>query len=269
MAGKKNKAQYECMADSLAEETLKEAADSFFGQRRSIENALQEYQAKVEQLREIQKEVFRSQATLYFLLRSGNPPTVRGFYTSIGVDPDAVPIPPENTPPDLGCLRVPWGIRTKSRYGALVRETYAEVVQTAHAYMYGRYYNDPENPRCKRVTVHYKQLERMCREITAKIEQANQFNTPSQALQFSKQLNVEQTEKESLAGIPLQYNLDEDMAFVAPDFTCARLDAYPDFPKAKEVDSHIKSYAAELYAQAPKEIETIITTVKKTKPASG
>ena len=195
MAEKKKSQQYTCVADSLAEETLKEAADSFFGQRRNIEEALQSYRAKVERLQDIQQEVALSLANLHYLLRQGKPETVRGFYTLIGVDPDKVPSALPNRSPELSHLSVPWALRDKTRYSSLLKQAYAAVVDTASAYMHGRYYNDPENPRCKRVTVNYEQVKQMCAALTAQIEQANQYNSPSQILQFSKKLDTDQAER--------------------------------------------------------------------------
>ncbi|MFO7718107.1 MAG: hypothetical protein ACQESV_00745 [Thermodesulfobacteriota bacterium] len=269
MAEKKKSQQYTCVADSLAEETLKEAADSFFGQRRNIEEALQSYRAKIERLQDIQQEVALSLANLHYLLRQGKPETVRGFYTLIGVDPDEVPSALTTRSPELSHLSLPWALRDKTRYSGLLKQAYAAVVDTAGAYMHGRHYNDPENPRCKRVTVNYEQVKQMCAALTAQIEQANQYNSPSQVLQFSKKLDTDQTEKESLAGIPLQYNLDEEMAFVPPDFSCERLEAYPDFPALQEVAGNIKSYAAQLYGQAPQEIRAILRAVRQAQSSAN
>ena len=263
MADKNKSQQYSSVADSLAEETLKEAAECFFGQRRNIEEALQTYRTNVERLRDIQQEVTQSLANLHYLLRQGKPETVRGFYTLIGVDPERVPSALTFLSPELSHLSVPWALRDKTRYSGLLQQAYAAVVDTSSAFMYGRHYNDPENPRCKRVTVNYEQVKQMCAALTAQIEQANQYNSPSQVLQFSKKLDTEQAEKESLAGIPLQYNLDKELAFMPPDFSCERLQAYPDFPALQAVARSIKSYAAQLYGQAPQEIQAIVRAVRQ------
>ena len=263
MTGKKGKDQYQSLADSLADETLTEAADHFFGQRVSIEEALQVYQERVDKLREIHMRVEACQANLHFLLRRGKDETVAAFYRQIEVDSDQVPNPDPQASADLRQLQLPLGIGSKNRYSKLVCKAYSAFATEANDYMNGRYFDDPQDPRRKRITVNYKQLADFCKDVNERIEKANQYNTPTQILQFFKQLDTERLEKESLIGVPMHYSLDQEMAFTPEDFACARLESYPDFPPVDQIEKSIKRYAALIFASAPDEIRNILEMVKK------
>ena len=255
---KKQKGKTDSLNESLLEETLQEAADTFFGTRREIEQAVRLYQEKVDTLRRIQEGVARRQAELHFLLCRGKAEVVSGFYRAVGVDPNQVPDPGSEGAADGGQLRIPFGLGRRMRYTKLLRIAHNRFVQEAHAYMHGRYFNDPEDPRRKRITVHYHQLERLCQEMNERIEQANQYNSPTQMLQFAKQFDIEGSEKESLVGVPLRYNLDQELAFPRQDFSCARLPAYPDFPPAEQVRRAISRFCAWILKKYPHEVQSLL-----------
>jgi hypothetical protein len=263
MTEKKGKDQYQGLADSLADETLKEAADHFFGERKSIEEALQIYQENVQKLRDIQMRVEASQANLHFLLRRGESSTVSEFYRQIGVEPDDVPELDADASADLSLLQVPRRFGPRSKYAGLVCNAYAAFVTEANDYMNGRYYDDPQDSRRKRITVNYRQLANFCQEVNERIDRANQYNSPSQILQFFKQLDIERSEKESLIGVPTQYSLDEEMSYAPEEFACARLASYPDLPSLSQVEGRIRKFAAQVYSSFPDEIRTLLETVKK------
>jgi len=263
MTGKKGKDQYQGLADSLADETLKEAADHFFGERKSIEDALRVYRENVEKLRDIQMRVEACQANLHFLLNRGESGTVAAFYRQIGVDPDELPRPDPEASADLKQLQLPRGFGSRSRYARLVCNAYSSFVTEAHDYMNGRYYDDPQDPRRKRITVNYRQLANFCREVNERIDKANQYNSPSQILQFFKQLDIERSEKESQIGVPTHYSLDEEMSYAPEDFACARLASYPDLPPLSQVEGRIKQFAAQVCSSSPDEIRRLLEMVKK------
>lgn len=262
MSDKEKKGTYECLADSLTEETLQEAADTFFGQRKSIENELQIYNQRIRELAQIQARVQTHQANLHFVLAKGRTETIKLFYQAIGVDAELVPWPESSAGPDLELLQVPFAFRAQRRYHKLLGAAYGAFVDQVRGYMYGRDYRDPEDPRCQRVTVNYQQVHEFFTQLKEKIQKANQDNSPSQVLQFVKQLDVERSAKESLVGVPLHYTLDEDLAIAAPDFSQSGLKAYPDFPLPDEVKGEIKEFAGRVYAAQPERVRQILKAVK-------
>jgi hypothetical protein len=132
--------------------------------------------------------------------------------------------------------------------------------------MYGRNYRDPEDPRRQRVTVNYEQVYAFYTQLREKIHKTNQDNSPTQVLQFVKQLDIERSARESLVGVPLQYTLDEDMAIAAPDFAQSGLKAYPDFPSLDEAKGKIKKFAGQVYAAQPEKILQVLRAVKEEEP---
>lgn len=262
MQGKKSKDAYECLADSLTEETLQEAADTFFGQRKGIEEELQIYSQWVQELSKIQSQVHTAQANLHFILGQDQEQTVPSFYGHIGVDPEQVPWPEEEDGIDLGRLQVPFALRAKAQYAKLLCSAYAQFAAQATDFMYGRAYKDPQDSRCQRMTLSYNQVFDFYTQLKQKIAKANQDNAPSQVLQYVKQLDIQRSAKESLVGVPVHYSLDQEMAMTAPDFAQSGLTAYPDFPPLQEVQKKITDFAFEVYRHKPEQVGRILDMVK-------
>lgn len=262
MTSSKKNNQYQCLSDLLAQESLTEAAEHFFGQRVDIEHGLQEFWDKVNQLRRIQKKVQIEQANLHFLLRRGDTETVQQFYKLLDQDPEQMPALDPEAIADLQELHLPFCFTDKNRYFRLLCQAYEKLASQAWIYMQGEYYNDPQDPRCKRVTVNYTQIQELCSILQKKIHIANQTDTFTEVLQFAKRLDVQQSAKENLAGVPLQHNLDQELAFTLPELSNAGLKAYPQFPALPRVKGGIKKFASRIFAQAPAEVRSIIQTIK-------
>ncbi|MFW5961336.1 MAG: hypothetical protein ACOCP7_02675 [Desulfohalobiaceae bacterium] len=257
---KKN--NYQCLADSLAQESLTEAAEHFFGQRVDIEKGLQDFWNKVNNLQHIYKKVLMKQASLHFLLRRRNPETVQQFYRMLDLDPEQVPAPGPDVDANLQELQIPFALTNINRFFKLLCQAYQKLAFQVHSYMYGEYYNDPQEPRCKRVTVNYTQIQELCSSLQHKIHNANQCDTYTEVLQFAKRLNVEQNAKESLAGVPLQLNLDQELAYTPPELSNTDLKAYPSFPPLPRVKKDMKKFTSHLFAQAPVEAHSILQDIK-------
>lgn len=261
MAGKKDKDTYRNLADSLTEESLREAADTFFGQRRSIEAALREYEQGVQELLRRQLLVETRLANLHFLLRRGDAATLDGFYRAIDVDPAEVPKPDPEAGARLGELQVPFGVRAKIRYEKLVCQAYGDLAGEAADFMQGRHYKDPQDPRCMRVTLSYAQLRKRHAALCEEIRKANAYSTPSEILQYCKQLSETDSARSGIS-VPLCYTLDREMAFAAPDFGQSGLQAFPAFPATKQVKGAIKRYCSRVFASTPGEIRSILEAVR-------
>ncbi|MFO8032060.1 MAG: hypothetical protein R6U22_05915 [Desulfohalobiaceae bacterium] len=263
MSKQNNGARFQDLADSLAHESLTEAAEHFFGQRVEIENGLQYFWNKVEQLRKTQDKVQARQADLHFLLRRGDPETVQDFYSSLGLKPEQIPeLDHEEAAAPLQ-LRLPFALTDKGRYCMLLCRAYEKLTVQVQSYMYGEYYNDPQEPRCKCITANYTQLQELCSALQDKIRNANQSDTYTAVLQFAKRLNVQQEAKESLAGTPLQHSLDQELAFTLPELGNTGLKAYPSFPSLSNARKEIKQVSSRIFTKAPAEVRSIIQTIKE------
>ncbi|MFW6179587.1 MAG: hypothetical protein ACOC43_14625 [Desulfohalobiaceae bacterium] len=260
---KQNKGnQFQDLADSLAQESLVEAAEHFFGQRVEIENRLQDFWNLVAKLLQIQKQVQARQADLHFLLRRGEPQTVQEFYSSLGLDPEQIPgLDPEATAAPLQ-LRLPFALTSKGRYCMLLCRAYERLADQVHSYIYGEYYNDPHEPRCKCITANYNQLQQLSSFLQEKIRIANQADTYTEVLQFAKRLDVEREGKESLAGVRMQHTLDQELAFTPPELSQTGLKPYPYFPPLSEVQKKIKLVSARIYSRYPAEVRAIMQEIQ-------
>jgi hypothetical protein len=257
---------YQSLADSLTEETLQEAADTFFGQRKAIERAMEIYAQRVQELQKILVQVQTQQATLHFLLREGQEQTVKAFYSRIGIDPEGVPWPDEGIKPELSKLQVPFAFRAQTRYAKLVSSAYAQFAATAADYMHGRNYKDPKDSRRQRITVNYDQVYAFYQQLQKQIQKTNQDNSPSQVLQFVKQLDVDRAAKESLVSVPLHYTLDQEMAIEEPDFAQSGIVAYPDFPDLAKVKDAIADCAGRFFREHPHQARQILEQVRNCGP---
>jgi hypothetical protein len=262
MMEKKSGTTHQNLADSLAEETLQEAADTFFGQRKSIEEAMTIYERHVHQLREIMIQVQVRQSNLHAVLAEDRESGVADFYQSLGIDPEQVPWPGDQSSADLGMLSIPFALRAKRRYAKLLCSAYAQFASQARDYMHGRTYKDPKDSRRYRVTLNYDQVFALYSSIKKQIQKTNQESSPTEVLQFVKQLDVERSAKESLVGVPLRYTLDEEMAIPQPDFAASGLAAYPDLPDLDQVRDRILDWADTRYRQDPDWIKRILSQLQ-------
>jgi hypothetical protein len=258
----RNSNSYQSLADLLTEETLQEAADTFFGQRTAIERALEIYTQRVQELQKILDQVQAKQATLHFLLGEGQEQVVKAFYSRIGINPESVPQPEQSIEPELSELRVPFAFRDQTRYVKLLTSVYAQFAATAADYMHGRSYKDPNDSRRQRITVHYDQVYAFYQQLRKQIQKTNQENSPSQVLQFVKQLDVDRAAKESLVSVPLHYTLDQEMAIEEPDFMQSGIVAYPDFPAAERSKDVIAGCAARFFREHPAQARQILEKVR-------
>ncbi len=258
----RNSNSYQSPADSLTEETLLEAADTFFGQRTAIERALEIYTQRVQELQKVLDQVQTKQATLHFLLGEGQEQEVKAFYSRIGIDPESVPRPVQSIEPELSELRVPFAFRDQTRYVKLLTSVYAQFAATAADYMHGRSYKNPNDSRRRRISVHYDQVYAFYLQLQKQIQRTNQENSPTQVLQFVKQLDVDRAAMESLISVPLHYTLDQEMAIEEPDFAQSGIVAYPDFPVAETVKDVIADCARRFFCEHPAQARHILEKVR-------
>ncbi|MFW5722245.1 MAG: hypothetical protein ACOCWT_02995 [Desulfohalobiaceae bacterium] len=256
---------YEELSENLRDEVLQEAADTLFGKRRAIEQEISLFYDKVEELRKVLKNVQLHQKGLHFLLLDNDPDAVAGFYRSIGVDPGRIPeIETDHPSREAFPEKLPFAFTAKGRYAKGLFLSYGAFARAVAEYLSGRTYNDPDDPRVKRVTVNRKALEKWHGELNRKIEDLNRDYAPSRSLDFAKRLDVEQSEKaDKMACTLSRSNLDEDMAFPTIDWGGLNLPDYPELPPAAQVKATVRSYAAKLFAKHPGKVREILDRLRK------
>ena len=253
------------LSENLRDEVLQEAADTLFGKRRAIEQEISLFHEKVGELRDVLGNVQHHQKGLHYLLLGNDDDAVAGFYRSIGVDPVLIPeIEIDDPLREAFPVKLPFAFTAKGKYSKGLFLSYGPFAHAVASYMYGRTYNDPEDPRVKRVSVNLKALEKWHGELNKKIEDLNRDYAPSRSLDLAKRLDVEQSEKaDKMACTLSSSNLDQDMAFPTIDWECLELPEYPDLPPAAKVKATVRSYAASLFSERSGKIKEILDRLEK------
>lgn len=230
------------LADELLEETLSEAAGTFFGKRKKLEESIDLLQTKIDTLKRMEVEVVMRAGDLHYLLLDGQ--AVGEFYAALEIDPGLLP---DIVDPEIRAGRVHKhkSLTTGGRYFKMVAEAYKRMRDAADIYMNGSYVTDKEGK--KRQTLNYGQIKGWCRELNEQIEKLNRESSPSEVLAFVKKLDVDALEKEKIVGAG-GYNgsLDQDMAFEVLDCAGIDLTEIPDMPVLEKVQPRIKTFCKSL-----------------------
>ncbi|WP_028586376.1 hypothetical protein [Desulfocurvus vexinensis] len=240
----------EGMADGLVEETLVEAASTFFGSRKALEEEIELYQRRVAELGRVQQEVLRRAAALHSLLPG--PDAVGGFYAAIGVAPGRLPAAAAQAAPARLGVRAPLALLPWRRYAGLLLAAYAALVDAAGAYLHGRHCDGPEGRKVQ--TVNLDQLNEWCRSLNERIQALNRDQRPSGTMSFVRGLDPAGQERSRLADAPLDgyaSGLDRDLAFAPVQCPDAEALAVPELPSAHKVRGAVLGHARAVWAADP------------------
>lgn len=233
-------------ADQLQADVISDMAESFFGDRKELDTALEAYAAMVEEFLPVIENLFRAAATLRLLLL--DEATADGFCAELGLDPCR--IPPAEDAPILVHESLPFALTGKGRYVTCVETAYRGLFDAIRDYLHGRCYNDPKRPGRKRMTMHYKRLEEIADIINEKIHKANNERSVSSMLREVKNMNPEQMEREDLLGDVCYRKgdgFDSDMCFMPIDFDGYRFPEVVELPPENEVRPAIKRFCRRVY----------------------
>lgn len=246
------------IADALVEESLKEAADTFFSKRSGLEQEIESFYSKVDQLKQVGRVVQAyADAIENLLLTKEN---VEAFYKKINVDQPEIIENNQNVKIDVD---VPFAITPLGRYLKLFYKLYNSYNEKVEEYYDGRYYDDPNVEGRKLKTVNYEFIKSWLKELNIKINEINKYTSTSEYLRFIKKFDVESEEKERIteATFDIPSNREED--FETIDFSSLGLGEFHFLPELKEVKSIVKQYCKNLYKEHREEIKRAISTVKK------
>jgi len=246
-------------AEGLVEEGLSEAAGTFFGKRKRLEDQILMFEEKCKELRTVGEQVIVWGHALSFLFPEGD--SVADFYTAIGVDPcDARHLMG-------GCWKVdfvfPRALFARKRYSKTVYRLYCQLYDAWELYQHGRYYDDPSRPGGKKQTVNLGTMRDWAKRLDDTIESVNRDNQASQVLQFAKQFRLGENEKERIAGADLCYTIDNDLAFPAIDMDACDFLLFPQLPEPLSVKQAITTFCNRLYASHKEMIKNIMDEVKQ------
>ncbi len=244
--------------DALVEEGLREAADTFFGVRKALDEEIAYFETQAAKLKTQAEEIRSWFAGLNCLL--GSQPNSRLLFDALGVTLDDPTLYTH-----LVCslqFRRPRSFTRKGLFGKTVWEVYEPLARMIQAYMHGDHYSDPLLPGRVLVSVHHEQLRKHCEEINARIARVNESNRPSESLGFAKRLDQTQVFKESVTGGGGQtWNLDKDMAFAPLDFDAFKLPAFPDLPVDNRAQSALQACCGRIFDRERSRVDAIMEEV--------
>jgi hypothetical protein len=235
-------------ADQLQADVISDMAESFFGNRKELDNALEAFAIMVEEFQSVIEKLFRAAATLRLLLL--DEATADAFCAEIGIDPAR--IPQAGGASILLCDSLPFALTAKGRYAACVEAVYQQLFEAIQDYLHGHSYNDPKRPGRKRVTIHYKRLEEIAGIINEKIRKANTERSASSVLREVKNMNPEQMEREDLLGdvcYGTGVGLDKDMCFAPIDFEGYRFPEVAELPQTEKIRPALKRFCKRVYSE--------------------
>ena len=253
---------FDQFAESLATEALSEAADNYFGSRKRLELRLEHVAQLTERLREKEEAVVHKGCFLNYLLRRGW--AVEGFYRAIGVDPERFSFF-SRCETSWSFDKAPFAYTARGKYIKFVLEAYRVFQEASNEFMNGAVRPDREDPRRKRVTLHYTQVLELAERTHKRVMDMNSSSGPVCALQYMKSLDPNEQNREKVTGATLSgyaCSLDEGMAFTPPNLESLRAMAMPDLPGVDTVTREITAFCKQIHAKYKDEINALMSGSK-------
>lgn len=245
-------------SDTLVEEGLREAAETFFGMRKALEDEIKIFESRVATLHNQAKEIQSWFAGLNCLL--GSEDNSRQFFRALKIE-----LPHERFFLELACslqFRRPRSFTRKGLFYKTVWEIYASLARMIAKYTHGEPYTDPDHPGRVFITVHYAQVFKQCTEINVRILKLNESNRPSETLAFAKRMDPGMVQKESITGGGEQtWSLDQDLAFIPLDFASYILPIFPEFPLDAKAKTTIESCCLEIFHRQRGHVDAVLDEV--------
>ena len=244
--------------DALVEEGLREAAETFFGARKALDDDIALFESRVGKLKTQAEQIRSWFAGLNCLL--GSEENSRYLFESLGVH-----LEDESLFTHQLCslqFRRPRSFTRKGLFIKTVWEVYEPLARLIEAYMHGSTYTDPLQPGRILIAPHHDQMRKHCGEINRRIRAINESNRPSESLAFAKRMDQAQVEKESITGGGGQaWNLDRELAFASLVFESYGLPAFPDLPLDSKARSALETCCARIFNRQRDHVDAILDEV--------
>ena len=234
-------------ADQLQQEVVSDMAESFFGARKDLDDALEAFSGMVREFLPTVENLFRAAATLRSLLIDDE--RAARFAETIGITPDDI-LSAEGAP-IFTRESIPFALTRRGRWFRCLCLTWDDYRSFTDEYIHGRYYNDPKMPGRKRLTMHYRRLAEFARLINEDIRKVNTDNSTTSVLRHFRNMDPEQVEREDMLGGACLVEgcaLDQDMHFRPIDFLGYRLPEMRDLPPLSKVRDSIRRFTRQHHA---------------------
>ncbi|WP_291319918.1 hypothetical protein [Desulfonatronospira sp.] len=241
-------------AENLMDETLKEAADTFFSKRKEIEDDLEFLHRQVEELRNQAKGIEALAARINHLLAGGR--TAREFWDASGGSLFADIKPAWE--PDVALPRA-W--TRKGRFVKLIRNLFLQLANRVDVYLYGKYVDDPEVKGKKQLTTNLKSVISLAEDINTSIREINSCNSPDDVMAFARSMDVEGSEKKKFAGGDLTYDFNQDLCYQEVNMQDLGLAEYPELSSDRQAMQKMDALAKDIYSRYKKEINDLLDEI--------
>lgn len=244
-------------SDDLVDETLKEAADTFFGRRKALEQKLDLFEEWVQELKKKSGLVARTAAGINFFFQ--DEALRQSFWEEAGLKgsiyPDISPDKPEHLEPARG-------MTGKSRFQKTVFSLYERLQEQAHDYNFGRYLDHPEIKGKKVLTPNLHHLRKWADELNQEIDSINTSSRPSEVLGFARRMDVGESCKRESVGSGLEYNYDQELCYQHVDPHRQGLPEYPVPETDKQHKHRLMDFCAEVYKADKNRIKELLESLE-------
>ncbi len=236
--------------DSLTDETLKEAADTFFGKRKELEDEKEFLRGQAEKLKLQAESIDALLSRLNYVLARGK--AAEKFWSDLGHEPLA-----DHSLEWKNDVVVPRAWTRKGRFLALASKLYIQAAEKIKVYLRGRYVDDPEIKGKKRLTVNLFTLKDQISRLNKSIQEVNVCNSPDEVMAFARRLEVEGNHKKKFTGSELVYDYNQDLCLTELDPADLGLKEYPELPTDKEAMRRVDQTLRKIYSEFKIEIDNL------------
>ena len=215
----------------------------------------------VEEFRGMEQKLLRAAQTLHLLLLDRQ--TIRDFYISLDILPTCIPL--EDTDSALLFGSMPFSFTQRGRYARCVLKAYTQLQAVADEYLNGRYYDDPENPGRKRLTVHYLRLRALAEHVNALIKKSNEGLSTTAILRYVKGMDPLLAEREQIMGdvcLMEGCELDKEMCFTPLDFEKLDLPIVQNLPSPASVEKPLRVFCNHIMDTRKEDVAKALSSLR-------
>lgn len=240
-------------ADKLQHEVMTEMAESYFGDRKNLDNMITAFHETLEKFRLHCPKLSQAAARLHHLLLDRE--TARDFYIALDIVPSCIPFTDERARPFFDSQ--PFAFTRYGKYERCVFRAYKLFQGVADEYLNGQYFDDPDRKGRKRLSIHYIRLKALAEFINEEIRRLDNVMSPSGLLRYVKSMDPIQTEREKIMGDACLIEgctLDTDLRFTPIDFEGLELPIVQDLPAFTMVKPAIRQFCKGIYPSRKQDI---------------
>lgn len=233
-------------ADKLQQEVVSDMAESYFGDRKALDDLIATYHRMAESLQTQVSSLNQAAARLRVMLLDQD--TLELFSDTLGIPSNSIVETDVQARPLFDSL--PFGLTDRGRYRGCLYSAYSMYQKSAARYLNGEYSDDPEQPGRKVLSVNYLQLHDLAERVNGEVERLNNDQVPSKTLRYVKQMDTEGAERSRIIGEPFLQegcSLDCELKFEPVDFKALKLPFVQDLPELYKVKPQIKQFCKEIY----------------------